>query len=126
MNKSWILDKKNKEKPRRVGRASVASWFILFGYFCWRRMTITNFSIEYDAINSRNTFTNGDTINGRIVVEVSKETAIQALVFIGQGEARVCWSEHHGEHHHRVYWQNEKYYEIKHYILRESRQDGLY
>lgn len=89
-------------------------------------MTITNFSIEYDAINSRNTFTNGDTINGRIVVEVSKETTIQALIFIGQGEARVRWSEHYGQHHHHVYWQNEKYYEIKHYILRESRQDGLY
>lgn len=91
-----------------------------------RRMTITNFSIEYDAINSRNTFTNGDIINGRIIVEVSKETTIQALIFSGQGEARVRWSEHYGEYHHRVYWQNEKYYQIKEYILRESRQDGLY
>lgn len=89
-------------------------------------MTITNFAIEYDAINSSNTFTNGDTINGRIVMEVSKETAIQSLVFIGEGEARVRWSEHYGQHYHHVYWQNEKYYQIKHYILRESRQDGSY
>lgn len=89
-------------------------------------MTITNFSIEYDAINSSNTFTNGDTINGRIIVEVSKETIIQAIVFIGQGKARVHWSEHYGDNRHHVYWQDEKYYEIKHYILRESRQDGLY
>lgn len=87
-------------------------------------MTITTFAIEYDAINSSNTFTNGDTINGRIVVEVSKETTIQSLIFIGQGEARVRWSEHYGQYHHHVYWQNEKYYQIKHCILRESRQDG--
>lgn len=87
-------------------------------------MTVTNFSIEYDAINSKNTFTNGDTINGRIIVEVSKETTIHSLIFIAQGKARVCWSEHYGQHHHHVYWQNEKYYDVKHHILRESRQDG--
>ncbi|TKS78836.1 Arrestin domain-containing protein 3 [Collichthys lucidus] len=63
-------------------------------------MTITNFSIEYDAINRNNTFTNGDTINGRVIVEVSKETKIDSLVFIAQGRARVCWSEHYGQYAH--------------------------
>ncbi|XP_070760662.1 arrestin domain-containing protein 3-like [Enoplosus armatus] len=87
-------------------------------------MTIKNFSIEYDAINSKNTFTNGDTINGRIIVEVSKETRIQSLIFIAKGKARVCWHEHYGQHHHHVYWANEKYYDVKHHILREARQDG--
>ncbi|XP_070821107.1 arrestin domain-containing protein 3-like [Chaetodon trifascialis] len=87
-------------------------------------MTINNFSIEYDAINSRNTFTNGDTINGRIIVEVSKETKISSLIFRAQGKANVCWSEHHGQNQHRVYWSDEKYYDIKHHILREARQDG--
>ncbi|XP_070690568.1 arrestin domain-containing protein 3-like [Pempheris klunzingeri] len=87
-------------------------------------MTIKNFSIEYDAINSLNTFTNGDTINGRIIVEVSKETTIQSLIFIAKGKARVCWTEHYGQHHHHVYWADEKYYDVKHHILREARQDG--
>lgn len=87
-------------------------------------MTVTNFSIEYDSVNSSNTFTNGDIINGRIIVEVSKQTTISSLVFIGKGEARVRWSEHYGQYYHHVYWQNEKYYEIKHHLLRESRQDG--
>ncbi|KAK5871349.1 hypothetical protein PBY51_004234 [Eleginops maclovinus] len=87
-------------------------------------MTINNFSIEYDAINSRNTFTNGDTINGRIIMEVSKKTTIQSLVFIAEGKARVRWSENHGNNHHRVYWADEKYYDIQQHILRESRQDG--
>ncbi|XP_034548021.1 arrestin domain-containing protein 3-like [Notolabrus celidotus] len=87
-------------------------------------MTIKNFSIEYDAINSRNIFTNGDTMNGRIIVEVSKETKVQALTFIGMGKAVVCWSEHYGQYHHHVYRSSEKYYEVKHHILREARQDG--
>nr|XP_020512638.1 arrestin domain-containing protein 3-like [Labrus bergylta] len=87
-------------------------------------MTIKEFSIEYDAVNSRNMFTNGDTINGRIIVAVSKETKIQALTFIAKGKARVCWSEHYGQYHHHVYRSSEKYYEVQHHILREGRQDG--
>ncbi|XP_019121675.2 arrestin domain-containing protein 3 isoform X2 [Larimichthys crocea] len=86
-------------------------------------MTITNFSIEYDAINRNNTFTNGDTINGRIIVEVSKETKIDSLIFIAQGRARVCWSEHYGQYAHYTYWATEKYYNVTHDILRETRQD---
>lgn len=92
--------------------------------FSLRKMTIKNFSIEYDAINDKNTFSNGDIINGRIIVEVSKETKIQSLVFIAKGKARVCWSEHYGQDHNHVYWSNEKYYDVKHHILREARQDG--
>ncbi|XP_026198115.1 arrestin domain-containing protein 3-like [Anabas testudineus] len=87
-------------------------------------MTIKYFSIEYDAINSKNTFTNGDTINGRIVVEVSKRTTIQSLIFIAQGKARVCWHEHYGQDHHHVYWADEKYYDVQQHILRESRHNG--
>lgn len=87
-------------------------------------MTVTHFSIEYDSINSKNTFTNGDTITGRVIVEVTKDTTINSLVFIGKGEARVRWSEHYGQYQHHVYWQNEKYYEVKHYLLRATRQDG--
>ena len=95
-----------------------------FFFFILRRMTINNFSIEYDAINSKNTFTNGDTMNGRVIVETSKEVKIQSLVFRAQGKARVCWTEHYGQHQTRVYWADEKYYDVKHHILREARQDG--
>lgn len=86
-------------------------------------MTIKHFSIEYDAINSKNTFTNGSAINGRIILEVSKQTTIQSLIFIAQGAAHVHWDEHYGDHHH-VYWADEKYYDFKQHILRESRNDG--
>ena len=103
-------------------------WFahcvLFFFFFILRRMTINNFSIEYDAINSKNTFTNGDTMNGRVIVETSKEVKIQSLVFRAQGKARVCWTEHYGQHQTHVYWADEKYYDVKHHILREARQDG--
>uniref|UniRef100_A0A3P9N8Q7 Arrestin domain-containing protein 3-like n=1 Tax=Poecilia reticulata TaxID=8081 RepID=A0A3P9N8Q7_POERE len=87
-------------------------------------MTVKKLHIEYDAVNSRNTFTNGDTINGRIILEVSKRTKVQSLLFIAKGKARVCWTEHYGENQTHVYWSDEKYYSVKHHVIRESRQDG--
>lgn len=88
-----------------------------------QKMTIKHFSIEYDAINNKNTFTNGDTINGRIIVEASKETEIKSIIFTGQGRAEVYWSEHYGGSND-AYWAVEKYYNVKHHILRGTRQDG--
>lgn len=87
-------------------------------------MTIKKFYIEYDAINSRNTFTNGDTINGRIILETNKTTKVQSLGFQAKGKAQVRWSEYYGQNYTRVYWAKEKYYSIKHDILREASQDG--
>lgn len=88
-------------------------------------MTIKSFTIDYDAVNDNNYFTNGDTITGRIIVEVSKETHVQSLTFTAKGKAKVRWHENHGQHRpHVVFWADEKYYEIKQHILREARGDG--
>uniref|UniRef100_A0A8C6TXA7 Uncharacterized protein n=1 Tax=Neogobius melanostomus TaxID=47308 RepID=A0A8C6TXA7_9GOBI len=64
-----------------------------------------------------------DTINGRIILEVSKETKVQALTFRAQGQARVCWNEQYGQYAHMVYTSNEKY-DVSHHILRKTRNDG--
>lgn len=87
-------------------------------------MTIHNFSIKFDAINSNNIFSNGDVINGRIILEVSKEIKVQELVFRAQGQARVCWSEDHGRYTHLVYTSKENYYDVSQPILTETRHDG--
>ncbi|XP_061842535.1 arrestin domain-containing protein 3-like [Nerophis lumbriciformis] len=85
-------------------------------------MTIKDFLIEYNSINSQNIFTNGDTITGRIILEVSKDTTIQSLIFIGKGKATVRWSEHYGQYYSRYYWSDEKYYEIKQRILKYGNE----
>lgn len=84
-------------------------------------MTVKRFSIEYDAINSKNVFTNGDTVNGRIILQVSKDSKIRALVMFATGDAHVEW--HVDE---ETIYRHEKYYDIMHYILKESREGGMY
>ncbi|KAM8865686.1 arrestin domain-containing protein 3-like [Synchiropus picturatus] len=83
-------------------------------------MTISKFSIEYDAINSKNIFTNGDTINGRIIVEASKETKVQTLTFIASGQAEVRWADDDEPTH----WAHIEYYKVLHDILSHLRNDG--
>ncbi|XP_054587426.2 arrestin domain-containing protein 3-like [Nothobranchius furzeri] len=90
-------------------------------------MTIKTFQLEYDAINNRNTFTNGDTIKGRIVLETDKEVKFMSLEFLAKGKASVRWTEYYGENQTPVYWSDEKYYSIQqHMLLKEPRQDGSY
>lgn len=72
-------------------------------------MTIQNFAIEYDALNDRNTFSNGDTLAGRVIVEVSKETKIKTLTVKAKGKANVAWTESQGENN-VTYWDKEKYF----------------
>lgn len=84
-------------------------------------MTVKSFSLEYDAINSKNVFTNGDTVNGRIILQVSKDSKIRALVLVATGEAHVNW--HVDE---EIFCVDEKYYNVKHYIVQESREGGMY
>lgn len=57
------------------------------------KMTIKNISIKYDSLNSKNVFTNGDSINGRIIVEASKDSPIHSLVLTAVGAAKVLWHE---------------------------------
>lgn len=84
-------------------------------------MTVKSFSLEYDAVNGKNVFTNGDTVNGRIILQVSKDSKICALVFFATGELHVQW--HINE---ETFYLNKEYYNIKHYILQESRESGRY
>lgn len=84
-------------------------------------MTIKEVSLEYDALNSKNIFTNGDTINGRIIVQASKDTRICSLVLRVVGTAHVSWLDENDS----SFSQQEDYYSIKHCIIRGS-EDGKY
>ncbi|XP_020561654.1 actin cytoskeleton-regulatory complex protein PAN1-like [Oryzias latipes] len=89
---------------------------LVFLFFSRLKMTIKTFEIHYNAINIQKTFTNGDTMTGKVVLETTKGLKIKSLVFVGKGRARVCWRENQGDKHH-VYWANEKFYSVKHHVL---------
>lgn len=80
--------------------------------------SIKQLSINYNPVNNSNTFTNGDVINGQVVLEVSKEVTIQSLYIKCKGDAKVSWSERRNDkdYHYSAY---ERYFKLKQYFIQD-------
>ncbi|XP_061115373.1 uncharacterized protein LOC133139913 [Conger conger] len=85
--------------------------------------TVKSLSISYDPINEQNTFSNGDTISGRLMLELSKEAEINSLSVKVKGKADVHWREKHGDRH-VSYNAKEDYFKLEHFIYRKVKSDG--
>ncbi|XP_064152592.1 arrestin domain-containing protein 3-like [Anguilla rostrata] len=84
--------------------------------------TVKSISISYDSINEQNTFSNGDTISGRMILELSKEAEINSLSVKAKGKADVHWREKHGDRH-VSYNAKEEYFKLEQFIYRKVK-DG--
>ncbi|XP_049341939.1 arrestin domain-containing protein 3 isoform X3 [Astyanax mexicanus] len=82
-------------------------------------------TIEYNAINERNTFSSGDTLTGQVIVEVSKKTTVKSLTIKAKGKANVLWSESDGEHS-VTYWDSDKYFSQTEAIVPKDHDDGSF
>ncbi|TSM85940.1 Arrestin domain-containing protein 3 [Bagarius yarrelli] len=88
---------------------------------------IKNFSIIYDPINESNTFTNGDIIQGRLVVEVNKELRIDKLYIKCKGDAKVEWTESNtSANTEESYSAHERYFKLKQIIIWDKSKIGTY
>lgn len=87
--------------------------------------SIKTFSIKYDPINESNTFTNGDTVQGRLVLEVSKEVRIDKLYIKCKGEANVHWTESNSSNNmDDSYSAHERYFKLKQIIIWDKSKIG--
>ncbi|XP_072537316.1 arrestin domain-containing protein 3 [Salminus brasiliensis] len=82
-------------------------------------------TVECNAINERNTFSNGDVLTGQLIVEVSKKTTIKSLTIKAKGKASVAWTETHGEQQ-VTYWDEEKYFSQTESILPNENSNGSF
>ncbi|KAL6465484.1 hypothetical protein MHYP_G00256170 [Metynnis hypsauchen] len=53
---------------------------------------IKQFTLNYDAVNETNTFTSGNIIQGRVVLEVTKEVKVSCFYIKCKGDADVHWT----------------------------------
>ncbi|XP_057688675.1 arrestin domain-containing protein 3-like [Corythoichthys intestinalis] len=87
-------------------------------------MSIKHFSLEYNQLNKRRTFSPGDVLSGRVFVVASKETRVQLLVVKAKGTAEVKWYGQDGGTtvHHQ---DEEKYFYMEHIIIQDKNKgDG--
>ncbi|XP_072290096.1 arrestin domain-containing protein 3-like [Eucyclogobius newberryi] len=78
--------------------------------------SVRNFVITYDALNAHGTFSEGDTIAGKVTLELEKETKIESLSVKAKGDVRVHWSEKHGDHS-RNYSAQTRLFKQKHFLI---------
>nr|XP_046242923.1 arrestin domain-containing protein 3-like [Scatophagus argus] len=83
--------------------------------------SVKSVKVTYDPINERNTFSSGDSISGRVTVEVEKDCEIQSLLIKFKGKADVLWSEKHGQTT-VVYHAKDKYFSVKHYFIQDHKK----
>lgn len=86
--------------------------------------SIRNFKMTYDAINDNGTFSEGDTITGKVTVELEKETKIETLFVKAKGDVSVHWSEKHGDNT-RNYSAHRRLFKEKHFLIAEEHEDTI-
>ncbi|XP_007253925.3 arrestin domain-containing protein 3 isoform X3 [Astyanax mexicanus] len=80
--------------------------------------TIKEFTLNYDPVNQQNTFTSGDVLQGRVLLEVSKEVTINQLYIKCKGDADVWWTERSGDKD-ESYSSHERYFKIKQTFIQD-------
>ncbi|XP_077378175.1 arrestin domain-containing protein 3-like [Festucalex cinctus] len=85
-------------------------------------MSIKLFSVEYDQVNERGTFSPGDVLSGSVTVVASKETKVQCLMVNAKGKAEVKWYDQNGRT--TVLHQDEENYFDLEYIILQDKNKG--
>ncbi|XP_049326336.1 arrestin domain-containing protein 3 isoform X1 [Astyanax mexicanus] len=80
--------------------------------------TIKEFNLNYDAVNQQNTFSSGDLLQGRVILELAKEANISSLYIKFKGDADVRWSERRNDRNH-TYHSHERYFKIKQVFIQD-------
>ncbi|XP_076587815.1 arrestin domain-containing protein 3-like [Chaetodon auriga] len=87
-------------------------------------MTVKHFSLDYNKVNERGTFSPGDILSGRVTVVTSKETKVQCFLVRAKGKAKVTWYEQEGRAT-EVHSDKKKYFYFEHIILQDKNKgDG--
>ncbi|XP_018956095.1 arrestin domain-containing protein 3-like [Cyprinus carpio] len=86
--------------------------------------SIKELSLHYDPINESNTFTSGDFVEGRVVLEVTKEIKVDSFFVKLTGDANVRWTEGSGDDQETTYSDHERYFKLKQYFIQKSSKKG--
>ncbi|KAG7243939.1 hypothetical protein INR49_006097 [Caranx melampygus] len=86
-----------------------------------RMSRVKGFELTYEALNENNTFSEGDTVSGRVTLTLAKETKVKYLIVKFKGEARVLWSEK-TINSTITYTAHERYFKVKESLVAENEK----
>ncbi|XP_061842624.1 arrestin domain-containing protein 3-like [Nerophis lumbriciformis] len=83
---------------------------------------INGFSIDYNALNEDRTFSEGDTLSGKVTLALLKPTAVQNLFVKVKGEAQVRWTTRSGNHNY-THSAHRRYFKLKYFLITAAESD---
>nr|XP_057926329.1 arrestin domain-containing protein 3-like [Doryrhamphus excisus] len=85
---------------------------------------VKGFSIVYNALNEDGTFSEGDTLSGKVTLALQKPSAVQSLFVKVKGDAQVRWTTRSGNHNH-THSSHRRYFKLKHFLIAESTNETV-
>lgn len=81
--------------------------------------TVQSLTITYDALNEHDTFSEGDTLTGKVTLVLSKETTVESLFVKVKGDANVHWTTKSGDRTY-TYTSHKRYFKVKQFLIKEE------
>ncbi|XP_051279719.1 arrestin domain-containing protein 3 [Dicentrarchus labrax] len=80
---------------------------------------IQSLKMTFDALNDFGTFSEGDTLTGKVTLALSKQTTIESLFVKAKGDADVHWTKKNGDHTY-TYSAHTRYFKLKQFLIPEK------
>ncbi|XP_039660409.1 arrestin domain-containing protein 3-like isoform X2 [Perca fluviatilis] len=85
---------------------------------------IQSLTMTYDALNEYGTFSEGDTLTGKVTLALSKDTTVESLFVKAKGDADVRWTKKVGDRNH-TYSAHKRYFKLKQFLIPENSNETL-
>ncbi|XP_030647698.1 arrestin domain-containing protein 3-like [Chanos chanos] len=90
--------------------------------------TFKNFTINFNALNPRASFSSGDVLSGQIQFELTKDTKVHSITLCLEGGAKVSWTTRRrgrkGRTRTQVHSARLEFFKFKHALLQENNATG--